>query len=242
MSINESDTVATNAAVGYPVRPQGSRKSMVDEAYRRIKKRILTLEYPGGFQALEEDLAIQLGMSRTPVREALIRLENEGFVEVVPRRGMRVRPLSVQDITEIYEVLTYLEVAAVEMLARRRLRAHELVRLEKAVGRMDKALAAEDLAEWGEADTEFHRLLVELCGNSRLARVALNFQEQGVRIRMVTLPLRSRPVYSNVNHAAVIEAVRRGDPETAREIHLATTRRWGREMADLLERHRIREV
>ena len=223
-------------------RSKGNRRSMVEAAHGVIKKRILTLEYPGGFQALEEELATDLGMSRTPVREALIRLENEGFVELIPRRGMRVRPLSAQDITEIYEVLTYLEVAAVEMLARRRMSEHELAKLEKAVARMDQALEEDNYSAWGEADTEFHRLLVELCGNSRLTRVALNFQEQGVRIRMVTLPLRSRPVYSNVNHAAVVEAVRRGDPETAREIHLAHKRRWGREMGDLMERHRIREV
>lgn len=231
-----------DVVVGELVRTGGNRKSMVEEAYRLLKKRILTREYPGGFQALEEDLAVQLGMSRTPVREALIRLENEDFIEIVPRRGMRVRPLSVQDITEIYEVLTHLEIAAVEMLARRRLPADELRRLEGAVARMDKALDEEDYGAWGDADTDFHRLLVELCGNSRLTRVAINFQEQGVRIRMVTLPLRSRPVYSNVNHAAVLEAIRRGDPETAREIHSAHKRRWGREMADLMERHRIREI
>ena len=219
-----------------------SKRSMVEEAYGALKGKILSNEFPGGYQALEEDLAVQLGMSRTPVREALIRLQNEGFVEVIPRRGMRVRPLSAQDITEIYEVLSYLEIAAVEMLARRKPGPAEIAQLEGVIADMDRALEDEDLDAWAAADSRFHRLLVELCGNSRLAGIALNFLEQGNRVRMITMPLRSKPVYSNVNHAAVIEAIRRGDHETAREIHRAHKARWGREMMDLLDRHRIREV
>ena len=64
--------------------------SLVERAYAEIKRRIFSNEYPPGFQALEQEVASQLGMSRTPVREALIRLENERLVELVPRRGMRV--------------------------------------------------------------------------------------------------------------------------------------------------------
>ena len=94
-----------------------TRVSLVDDAYLAIRRRILDNVYPPGHQALEGDLAGELGISRTPVREALIRLANEGLVEVVPRHGMRVLPVSPTDMREIYVVLTALESAAAELLA-----------------------------------------------------------------------------------------------------------------------------
>jgi len=93
---------------------------LVTQAYAELKRRILDHEYPAGHQATEPDVAADLGMSRTPVREALIRLAQEGLVEVVPRRGMRVVPLSPADMQEIYEVLTALESEAAGLAARPR--------------------------------------------------------------------------------------------------------------------------
>ena len=214
---------------------------MVEEAFVALKAKIIHNEFEPGFQALEEELALLLGMSRTPVREALIRLENEGFVEVIPRRGMRVKPLSRRDIREINEVLACLEAEAAEKLASRRPGPEEIARLEAAIAGMDEALETDKPDAWAEADYRFHRLLVEMCGNRHLSDVALNFLEKAHRFRLITLPLREKPVYSNVNHAAVVEAIRRGDPQTALEIHRAHKRRWGRELNDVLERLKLPE-
>jgi len=175
-------------------------------------------------------------MSRTPVREALIRLEREGFVEIIPRRGVRVTPLTVKDIQQISEVLSCLECEAAEKLALRRPDADELKRLELAIEGMDRALELDDMQAWGEADYEFHRALIEMCGNRHLANVAKNFLDRAHRFRLLTLPHRDKPVYSNVNHAAVVEAIRRGDAQTALDIHRGHKRRWGRELSDILDR------
>ena len=94
--------------------------SRVEWVYRTLKQSILTNEFYPGYQALEPELAKNLGVSRTPVREALIRLENERLIELIPRRGMRVIPLVPEDMREIYQLLTSLEVTAVEILARKR--------------------------------------------------------------------------------------------------------------------------
>ena len=91
-------------------------------------------------------------MSRTPVREALIRLSNEGLVEVVPRHGMRVLPVSAADMDEIYRVIGSLEATAAEIIAERRPKAAELKPLEDATRAMDVALKADDLAAWAAAD------------------------------------------------------------------------------------------
>jgi DNA-binding GntR family transcriptional regulator len=211
------------------------RRSMVESAYDELKRRIIGNELPPGAQFLEEELASMLGMSRTPIREAAIRLEQEGFLEIVPRRGVTIARLSKRAIREINEVLECLEIQAAERLAARRVPPEEMKLLEDAITRMDVALESEDAGEWAQADYSFHCLLIELCGNQHLSEVARNFLDKAHRFRLLTLPFRKKPVYSNVNHAAVVEAVRRNDPQTAQDIHRGHKRRWARELSELLE-------
>ncbi len=212
------------------------RRSLVDSAYQDLKRRVITGSLKPGVQLLEEELAEMLGMSRTPVREAAVRLEQEGFLEIIPRRGFKISSLSKRAIREINEVLECLEIQAAERLAGRKVSPAELKMLEDAVAGMDRALESEDIHEWASADYRFHSLLIELCGNQHLAATALNYLDKAHRFRVLTLPLRPRPVYSNVNHAAVVEAIRRNDPQTAQDIHRAHKRRWARELLELLER------
>jgi DNA-binding GntR family transcriptional regulator len=80
-----------------------------------MRQRILDNEWTPGFRALEQELALSLGMSRTPVREAAIRLQKEGLVKVVPRHGITVLPVSVDDMRDIYDMLTALEPMAAEL-------------------------------------------------------------------------------------------------------------------------------
>ncbi len=210
------------------------RSTQADQAFRRLKDAIVRGEMKPGMQALEPELALRLGMSRTPVREALIRLEQEGFVELTPRRGMRVAALSPRDIREITEVLACLEVEAAERLALRRCTAGELAQFDAAIAAMDAALEAKDPERWNEADYRFHALLIESCGNRHLVETAKQYLEKAHRFRALTSVHRAPPVYSNVNHAAVVEAIRRGDPQSAVDIHRAHKRRWLRELDDIL--------
>ncbi len=215
--------------------------TLVDEAYESLRRKILHNELAPGTTALEAEIAASLGMSRTPVREALIRLEQEDLVEILPRRGIRVKPVTLRDLREINEVLACLEVQAVERVASRLLSPAEIGALDDAIAAMDAALEAEDMDAWAAADFRFHRSLVELCGNRHLMRTARQFLDKAHRARLLTLPLRSKPVYSNSNHAAVVEAIRRRDPQTAREIHLAHKRRWSNELDEITARHPIAE-
>ena len=209
--------------------------------HEAIKARIIDGRLPPGAKVLEAELALELGLSRTPVREALIRLQSEGFCEPAPPRGLRVAPLSMRDVREINEVLACLEAEAAGRLANRHPGPEEMAQLDAAIAAMDAALEAEDRAAWSEADLRFHRLILELCGNRHLAQTARLFLEKAHRVRLLTTPLRERPVYSNVNHAAVVEAVRRGDAQTALEIHRAHKRRWSAELDGLLRRLNLPE-
>lgn len=222
--------------------PRLPRGSLVEVAYQAIRRRILDNAYPPGFQALEQSLATDLGISRTPVREALIRLQKEGLVEVIPRHGMRVLPVSPNDMKEIYEILTALEGTAAELAAKRRPTEEELSPLERASRDMAKALRADDLDAWAEADERFHRHLIEISGNRLLAQAVLNFWDRAHRVRRLTLRLRPKPVNSTKEHLALVERIRAGDPRGANEVNRAHRSRASRELLAILERYRLQHV
>jgi DNA-binding GntR family transcriptional regulator len=213
--------------------------SRVDQAYEEIRRRIVNNEYPPAHQALEHELAVELGMSRTPVREALVRLANERLVQIIPRHGMRVVPMSLEDLRDMYEVLTALELTAVERLARSGIDARSMAALDQALDEMDAAIRKRDLDSWVKADERFHRMVIELCGNGRLASMAFTVWDQGHRARMTTLRLRPALETSNREHRAVVDAIRRGDWREAVARHRKHRARTSQEIIDLLEQCRL---
>jgi DNA-binding GntR family transcriptional regulator len=216
-----------------------ARVSLVDRAYVEIRRRILDNEYPPACQVLEHELAADLGMSRTPVREALVRLQNENYVQLIPRHGMRVIPLSLEDLVDMYEVLTALELAAIDRLARSEPDGQALVELEAALDDMDVALRKRDADAWVRADERFHHKLVHLGGNRRLAAMAAMVWEHGHRARMTTVRLRASLKQSNQEHRDVVEAIRRRDWRQAQARHRKHRERTSKEILALLEQTRL---
>jgi DNA-binding GntR family transcriptional regulator len=213
-----------------------------ERAYDTIKSRILANVYPGGFQILEEQLCAELDMSRTPLREALIRLELEGLIEILPRRGIRVRPLLAADIADIFQVLSSLEVLAVRLLAERADNKASVARLQTHVDHMKSALAADDLDGWAAADEHFHRTLVDESGNARLAVSARTLLDQSQRFRIFTLRMRDRPTKSTRSHEALVVAIRRNDVEKAVQEHSRHKVNWHVQMAELMARFGIQRI
>ncbi|MGL4496259.1 MAG: GntR family transcriptional regulator [Beijerinckiaceae bacterium] len=195
----------------------GEKRSLVDAAYAALKQAIRTTVLAPGYQGSEQEIAIRLGMSRTPVHEAIIRLQEEGLVRVLSKRGVLICPLAPDDIREIYEVIIAVESMAAELLAgfERPERIAIAQALDEATRAMDDALAQNNLQDWAEADDRFHQIMLTRCGNGRLSRIAQTVMDQAHRARMVTLKLRSRPVRSIAAHRAIIAAIRAGDPVKA---------------------------
>lgn len=196
-----------------------AKASLVESAYDALKSAIRDNVFPPGYQGSEQEIATQLGMSRTPVHEAVIRLQEEGLVRVLPRRGVQVCAISPDDMREIYEVIVALECASAELIAamppeRRAPIAEELAAVNAA---MEAALAADKLVAWAEADGRFHQLLVERSGNRRLARLFHTIMDQSHRARMLTLRLRPKPALSVREHAGILRAIRTGDEAAARD-------------------------
>jgi len=235
-------TARRPAARGRAGHGSAPRQSLVDAAYDSLRARILDNVYPPGHQALESDLALELGISRTPVREALIRLQKEGLVEVRPRHGMRVLPISPTDMAEIYTILGALECAAAEIVAARKPSEAELKPLLQATRDMDRALKADDLDGWAAADERFHQTLVELTGNRLLREVVTNFWDRAHRARMVTLRLRPKPVNSTKEHSALVDRLRAGDARGAVEANRMHRARASAELLALFERVRLQHM
>ena len=216
--------------------------SMVDAAYEQMRRRILDNVWPPGHRALEQEVALELGMSRTPVREALVQLQNEGLVEVIPRHGMRVLPVSPTDMREIYEILTALECMAAELLARRKPSDAQLQPLMDASAAMDLALKADDLDAWARADESFHAQLLELAGNRQLQATVLNYWDRAHRARMFTLRLRPKPVNSTQEHGQLVDCLRRGDADGAARVNRAHRERANRELLAIFERFKLAQM
>lgn len=209
-----------------------------EAAYITIKSRILDSDLAPGSHVLEQALAQEMGMSRTPVREALVRLQQEGLLQIVPRHGVRISTLSPSDMRDIYQVLVSLEPTAIELLTMLRPSREELGTLFTACDKMEQALACNppDLRAWAAADELFHMDLVARCGNRRLAAMVMTVWEQAHRARMFTLFLRTVPRRSTAEHRAVVEAILDGDPRHARTLYEAHRRRGGEELMTIIER------
>jgi DNA-binding GntR family transcriptional regulator len=204
-------------SVSDPILEGASTEPLTTLAYRKIKSAILDGALPPNLLASEQQIATRLGMSRTPVHQAIALLEQEGWIELLPRRGVRISPISAADMHDVYEALLALEVAAVGRLASKTFPPGDktLAALEEACNDAEAALERGDLSAWSTADARFHTLLVDSSGNRHLARLTRGVSEQAQRARQLTLKLRPRPSSSNADHRAILEALKAADQKLA---------------------------
>jgi DNA-binding GntR family transcriptional regulator len=231
------DAVRESAARPAGSVAKGDSSTQTDHAYRALKQMILDNQLSPGTHLLELEVANLLGVSRTPVREAMVRLDQEGLIALRARHGMRVLPISPEDMEEIYQILTALEAAAAEIVASKPPLERGTDLLKRAIRDMTKALDGGALEKWAEADERFHKLLIELAGNKRLAASVNLHWEQAHRARMVTLRLRPKPTSSMVDHQALVSAIEQGKPSVARQVHREHRRRSGKMLIALLRKH-----
>ncbi|QFT71419.1 putative HTH-type transcriptional regulator YdfH [Ruegeria sp. THAF33] len=203
---------------------------------------ILSGELAAGTDHLESELAETLGMSRTPIREAALMLESKGLLEMRPRKGVRILPVSSDDMREIYDILTELESLAAQRAAEAGYSDDELSVLAGSIAKMDQAIDAEDLEAWAEADELFHQELVRLGGNKRVEAIVAMMSDQVRRARATTLFIRPLPVKSNEDHRVVFQAISEGRPDVARERHREHRLQAKTMLCGILEKHRLNSL
>jgi len=148
-----------------------------------LRKKILKGELAPGERLMEVQLAEKLGVSRTPIREAMRMLEKEGLVVMRPRRGAQVAQISLRDLNDVLEVRKTLEMLAIRK-ACARMKSSDIAAMKQAAGRFEKLVASDgELTEMAEADESFHQSIYEGARNARLTQILENLREQMYRFR-----------------------------------------------------------
>ncbi|MBR2215846.1 MAG: GntR family transcriptional regulator [Selenomonadaceae bacterium] len=168
-----------------------------------------------GERLMEVQLAEELGVSRTPVREAIRKLEQEGYVVMMPRRGTYVASISIRDISEIFEIRTALDSLS-NGLAAERITAEELESLQRHLVLIGQQIKDGDMEKIVATDIEFHDLLYQAARNARLVGIISNLREQLTRFRTQSMSYPGRLEETLEEHRAIVECIAQGDVRAAK--------------------------
>lgn len=207
----------------------GRQPTLAQRAADVLRRRILSGHFAQGERINEARLAAELQTSRGPIREALRQLSAEGLLTDTPRRGSFVVRLSPQDVTEIYELRTALELQAARKVIKRG-EAGDFKRLDDAVAAIEKAAATNDVEEVARLDLEFHLTLCRLSHNSRISGL---FQTNSALLRRLLLAANENTILREMfrDHRTILEAIRSRNTAAAEAA-----------ISDHLERGRMRAV
>jgi transcriptional regulator, GntR family len=199
-----------------------SYKPLREIVFESMRDAIISGILKPGERLMEIQLAEEMGVSRTPVREAIRKLELEAFVIMVPRKGAYVAGVSHKDVADVFEIRTALEGLAAG-LAAERITADEIEEMERVLLFADGE--EKDLEKIVQRDTDFHDLLYKASRNNRLLQILANLREQIQRFRATSLAVPGRILYAIKEHRAIVEALAEHNSELAKELmeaHIVT--------------------
>jgi len=189
-------------------------RDVVSEALRQaIREGVLQ----PGERLMEIQLADELGVSRTPIREAIRKLELEGFVVMVPRRGTYVADISLKDVVQVFEIRSALEELAAG-LAAERITPDELEELERILVEINDYIARDDFDKIVDADIRFHGILYKASRNNRLVDILRNLREQMLRFRSISMHYPGRLAATWEEHRQLVECIANRNSTQARKI------------------------
>jgi DNA-binding GntR family transcriptional regulator len=213
-------------AVG-PNSNAGLLRSLSDEAYEVIKHRIITCELKPGEYVNEASLSAELNLGRTPVHQALGRLRLEGMVEILPRKGVIVKPVSLDEVLQIIEVRLLSEVHCAG-LAAERAEGRDIAEMESILKRAEASAKSRDIERMMLLDREFHVVIARAARNAVLADILLKLHERSLRFWMISLTAPGHHRAVQDQHEAILSAIRGGDPaaaQTAMRNHIESFRK-----------------
>ncbi|MDT0545428.1 MULTISPECIES: GntR family transcriptional regulator [Streptomyces] len=200
-----------------PAGPTTKQPPAAERVYAHVKQAVLDRRYEGGTLLTEGDLAEAVGVSRTPVREALLRLEVEGLLKLYPKKGALVLPVSAQEIADVVETRLLVERHAVAKVvpAGQRL----IARLEELLEEQKEHAAAGDLNAFAVADRCFHAEIVRAAGNGILAHLYDQLRDRQLRMGVATMHAEPGRIAKNITeHTEILTALRSGDATAAAKL------------------------
>lgn len=185
-----------------------------DVVFNTLRQAILRGELKPGERLMEIQLANKLGVSRTPIREAIRKLELEGLVLMIPRKGAEVADITEKSLKDVLEVRRALEELSVKLTCDR-ITKEEIKELEQAAENFRKTLKSKDITEIAEADVRFHDVIYTATKNQKLIQLLNNLHEQMYRYRIEYL--KNEEVYPKLlkEHKEIIERISKGEKEAA---------------------------
>ncbi|HEV8436902.1 MAG TPA: GntR family transcriptional regulator [Methylomirabilota bacterium] len=208
-----TDSPAIGKAHVAPLR----RRRLVDDATQSLRDAILDGRLPAGARLRQTDLAERLGISRTPIREALTRLEHEGLIDLLPRGGVRVVALNAEEAVELYDLREVVDGLAARLAAGRAEPA-ALARFQRALARMAECVERGDPDPWFRAHVAFHEEIVRAAQNRPLERIASVVRLSIRQFHPLLLKTERRLEDAYREHRAIFEAIATRDADTAERL------------------------
>lgn len=209
------------AGVQSNVRKQARRKAgarrdipLRDQAFEKIRKRIICLDYAPGQYLSEAQVSKELGLGRTPVRQAFDRLMLMNMISILPRKGVMVSPVSLDEIDQIIEVRLVNETHCTA-LAAERATAEDIEEMEDILAEAEIASEARDRERLMELDKEFHRIIARAARNKVLGDLLANLHDRSLRFWFISLGDEAHLKCVGAEHKAIYEKIRDRDPEAA---------------------------
>ena len=199
--------------------------SLSSRVFHTIREDILNGKYQANEELKEKSIGEEMGVSRTPVREALRQLELEGLVHIIPNKGAFVENVTLKDIKDIYEIRSLLEGLCARWAANN-ITKEQLEELEETVFLSDFHFSKENWDQMVELDNRFHEIVYEACGSKELTRVLRDYHHYLQRIRKITLEQKTRARASMDEHCKIAEALKARDAaeaERCASIHIRST-------------------
>ena len=200
-------------------------KSLRGQVFDKIRSDILKGRYQKGDELVECTIGKEMGVSRTPVREAIRQLELEGLVQLIPNKGAFVTGISASDVRDIYLIRSRLEGLAARMAAEH-ISSEQLAEMEETIVLSDYHVKKEHFEPVCEMDGKFHKLLYAASGSRILEHTLTDFHQYVQRVRMASITNRIRMHKSNSEHEKILEAIRNKDGDQAEKVaaeHISNT-------------------
>jgi GntR family transcriptional regulator, rspAB operon transcriptional repressor len=201
--------------------------SIRDQAYEAIKERIITLQFKPGECINEASVSELLGLGRTPVHQAIDRLMLEEMVEVIPRKGVIVKPVIMSDVLQMVDVRMINETQCARLAAERADSSH-IENLEKVIGEARQAIGRRDIHTMMMLDREFHLAVAAASKNHVLAELLRKLNERSLRFWFISFTTPDHHTNFQAQHEAVFEAIRSHDPDRAEQamrVHIEAFRK-----------------
>jgi len=210
-----------------------SSKPLGEIVYVALREAIIKNQFKSGERLMETELADEMMVSRTPVREAVRKLQSEGYVVMLPRKGTYVTSLSMQDVNDVFEIRAALESMAASKAAERA-SDEEIAEIKRFIEDEAMLWDSSDLARTIKSDIQFHSLVYRASKNTKIENLINDLREQTQRLRSSTLSRPGRLRFALEEHRQILAAIEARNPEEAHEASIAHVERSREVMLELL--------